>query len=591
MSNKVQMAIYKIIADKDKVVENIKSEKYRLQKSTYAEDDYDIEVYYKISKSTPKWKQFVKSIVEENEKIVGEKKNHSESFIALIEKTDTKNLYAIAGGYGFYAIMNFIDDNFGLDIISRLIKKDEKILKSVKEKSVSGAILGNSKYFRSGYNLYENDGFGKIYQELTSSLNKDILVDKFNFSQEDVKKEISCIAKSSFKLNKSIEFEQLLEIIENCEKIYNDSSLTPIIINGVEKINNKKDKELIQKLDEELLKQLFKKYKNDDDQDNQDFDICHKDYEKYLCASTYIIRKKNSSNNLFGTHKFSDLRNIDNFFEQFHQQNETMLEENSFNELIKTLTISSYNEEDEDNPTTEDFLINHIFGDISMDEKKYFYIDKNWYKIQDQFINDLNESCKSFINNHYNYKIDKPWNYSLEKENDFNAKFISNNPKIDKVIVLDKITPDNIEPCDILMWDEDNIYLCHVKAGFSNSMRELCSQIYVSANRIKVDINSEKKYIKKIYKKLKDNKNSSDTYFKKISKQIENITEDEFINIFTSKKLVFVLSVLDTANTYRDLKTKISSFNSNIAKFSLQELVVAMKGIDIELEFTQIRKS
>lgn len=134
----------------------------------------------------------------------------------LILNNSSKNLYAVTGGLGYHAIQEFIDDDFGVDILSRLISKEDKILKSVKEKSVMGGILGTTKFFRKDYNLFENDGFGKIYQELKSRLNKDILKTKFGFSDEDLRKDSSCIAKTSFKINKSITFEQMFQIIDGC---------------------------------------------------------------------------------------------------------------------------------------------------------------------------------------------------------------------------------------------------------------------------------------------------------------------------------------------------------------------------------------
>lgn len=84
-------------------------------------------------------------------------------------------------------------------------------------------------------------------------------------------------------------------------------------------------------------------------------------------------------------------------------------------------------------------------------------------------------------------------------------------------------------------------------------------------------------------------KSSSDDYFRRAGNQTDNFTKDEFLNLFISRKLVFVLAVLDTGDD-RNLKTNLSDFGSNIAKFSLQELVKGMKGIDVSLRFSQIFK-
>ena len=164
-------------------------------------DDYQIGLFYKKSPSKPKWKDFFNGIVKDDQDILKLNQGWIESFVILSLNNISNNLYAIAGGSGYHIIQEFIDDDFGVDILSCLITKEDKILKSVKEKSVMGGILGSTKYFRKNYNLFENDGFGKIYQELKACLDKNILQNQFGFSAEDLKKESACIAKTSFKIS------------------------------------------------------------------------------------------------------------------------------------------------------------------------------------------------------------------------------------------------------------------------------------------------------------------------------------------------------------------------------------------------------
>ena len=596
---KLQIAIYKINEESNLFSEtenilsilsdHIKSKGFSPQKlESNLNKSYEIEIFYKKNLLKPKWKLFLKDVAKTDQDILKENQSWNESFVMLLLNNSSNNLYAIAGGLGYHVIQEFIDDDFGVDILSRLITKDDKILKSVKEKSLMGGILGTRKFFRKDYNLFENDGFGKIYQELKSGLNKDILKNKFGFSDDDLKKDSSCIAKTSFKINKSITFDQMFQIIDGCENIYNDETLTPISINNVEKIIKKKNQILVENLEEELFNQLWKRFSGE--QDSYDFDICHKDFENYLTASKYVVRKNNSKNNFLDNFEFSSLENIDELFDEIKKLDEKPSNQEELSELIKSLKIFAYSEEDENNQLTKGWIIHHIFGDVSLNDERYFLIDNGWYKIKDQFIADLNNSCKSFIENNYDENLNEAWNYPIEKENDFNAKFISNNSKNDRVLVLDKITPENIEPCDILKWDDKNIYFYHVKAGFGNTMRDLCSQVFISANKIKNDLNSSKEYVGKIYDQLVNKKSSSDDYFKKAGKQTDNITKDEFLDLFKGRELVFILSVLDTGND-RNLKTNLSDFGSNIAKFSLQELVKDMKDLDVNLRFSQLFKT
>ena len=594
---KLQIAVYRINNENDLfsetedifsvLSEHIQSKSFFSQElKPNLNNDYQIELFYKKNLLKPKWKDFLSSISRDDQNILKIDQSWTESFVMLLLNTSSNNLYAVAGGSGYHAIQDFIDDDFGVDILSRLITKEDKILKSVKEKSVMGGILGTTKFFRKNYNLFENDSFGKIYQELKANLDKNILQDKFGFSLDDLKKESTCIAKTSFKINKAITFEQLFKIISGCEYVLDN--LSPTSINNVEKIVKKKKQQLVQNLENELSNQLWQRYSSEEE--NIDFDLCHRDFEQYLTASKYIIRKNLSENNFFGEFEFEKLENIDELFKKIKESEDKPEDKDDFTKLIESLKIYSYNEENGDNPLTKGWLFHHIFGDVSLDNEKYFLIDNSWYKIKDDFIMELNNSCKSFIENNYDNSLDKSWDYPDEKENPYNAKYFSENPLDDNVIVLDKITPENIESCDILKWNDKNLYFYHVKAGFGNTMRDLCSQVFIAANKIKSDVNSSKEYIGKTYDHLASKKESSNEYYKKAAEQIENITKDDFINIFTSKKLIFVLAVLDTATNERNLKTNVFSFNSNIAKFSLQELVKGMRGIEVEFRFTQIFK-
>jgi len=577
---KLQIGVYKI---EEKNLDNlsaiIEEKGYSNQELENEEiSGYRLKLYYQNKPIHPKWKDFFRSVAKANQDIFKKNKSWVEGFILLLFNKEKDNLYAVTGGPGYFIIQEHIYDDFGIDVFARLIKKEDKILKATKEKSVVGSVLGTTKHFRKNFNLFETDSFGKIYQELKANLDKKVLTDKLGFAENDIKKESVCIAKSSFKINKAISFEHLLKVIRGCESILETEQ--PISINNMEKLIKKKDQELIQSLDTELFNQLWQR--NSEPQNSFAFDLCHRDFEKYLTASKYVVRKGTSLNNFFGEFEFEELNDIDTLFTKIAESEKKPENKEEFIKLMKSIKIYSYDEEDND--LTKGDLSAHLLGDVTHNNKKYFFIDKSWYRIKDAFINDLNEYCKSFINKNSYNGLDKNWNYSDENENQYNQKYIGEK----NTIVLDKITPENIEPCDILKWDDNNLYLYHVKAGFGNTMRDLCSQIIIAANRINHDLNSSKEYIKKIYINLRK-KIGGESYFDEAGKQTEIYSEDAFIRLF-EKNLVFVLAVLDISNDrIRDIKN-IEEFKSNIAKFSLQELTKEMKGIDVDFRITQIRK-
>jgi uncharacterized protein (TIGR04141 family) len=585
---KIQLSIYKLEQENLTQLPTGIAEKNFLKQELEQEtvSGYKLELYYRNKPSDPKWKDFLCSFAKEGQDILEENQSRSESFILILEKTNEEYTYAVTGGQGYFAIQDYINENFGIDVFSRLIKKEDKILKSTKEKSFVGGILGTTKHFRKDFNLFETDSFGKIYQELKAGLDPQSLIDNLGFTEDDIKKSSACIAKSSFKINKAISFSQLLTIINGCENIL--ATKNAININNVQKINKKKDADLVAELENALLNQLWERYTSEDRNNSYSFDLCHKEVEKYLTASSYIASKNMSPKNIFGEYEFTDLIDIDNIMDQIeHSLNIEKTSRNKaiFANLLKSIKITSYDEEG--NIQTRGKLLSHILGDVSLedDDKKYFYIDNSWYLIKANFITDLDSSCKDFIKRNYIEGLDRAWDYPTESEGEYNRSFIGDN----NTIVLDRITPDNIEPCDILKWDDGNLYFYHVKAGFGNTMRDLCSQVIIAASRILQDVKSSNTYAKKIYLTLR-NKIGMSSYFNEAGNQTNEYTEEFFVELF-EKKLVFVLAVLDTASDRtRDIR-EVEKFKSTIAKFSLQELTKEMQGIGIDFKIFQIPRS
>jgi len=577
MSDKFQVGIYKMSDDhsRESVCDVIQSSGFTSQSlANGSRGGYNLYLYYQDKSSNPKWKGFLEDVTSIGQNVIQRNRGKSEGFILLLEKNET--LYAVAGGHGFFTIQNYIDNEFGIDVFSRLIKKEDKVLKATREKSVVGGILGTSKHFRSNFNLYETDDFGKIYQELKASLNKTILMDKFGFTDDDIKTDSFCVAKSSFKINKAISFDQLLNIINGCESVIETE--TPIVINNVEKIVKKRNTELVATLKNNLIDQLWKRCNQEDG--SYDFDLCHNDFEKYLIASRYIVRKGNSKLNYFGGHEFESFNNADLLFAKLRETHG--LSEDDFKYLTETLKIFAYDEEG--NELTKGSLLSHILGDVTETDKKYFFINNSWYHIKPGFIDDLNKNCKSFIDNNKNDSLNKPWVAAIADEDTYNKQYVGE----DDTLVLHKIMPQNIEVCDILKWNEQNIYFYHIKKGFDNTMRDLCSQISVAAKRIISDVNSDKSYITELFNSLSSYHGSDNEYFRSIGQQTVSLNLDTFKGLF-DKKMVFVLAVMDTAVNNREL-SNIEDFHSNIAKFSLQELSKEIRGLNLGLEIAQIRK-
>ena len=603
MSEKIKTSVYKMDLQRkfDDLINLFKKEKYiDVPLLENKKEEYNLFLYYhkKVS-NPPYWKKFLKStnIIDESKtEILEEKRSINESFIFIISINN--NIYFITWGQGHNIIKDFVQNDFWMDILSRLITDDEHILRAVREKYIIWGMIWSSKFFRKNYNFLENESFWKIYNELKANLDKKIIKEYFWFNEKD----LNCIATSSFSLNKSTDFEQLFSLINWCEEIMKKEPT--IIFNSVIKVIKSKNKDLINYLEKWLILKM----------EEENYYLCHENFEKYLSqAKKYTINWTQYFDNL----EFDKIENFSDISERINNDWEDV--NRVFFDKILKLYLFSFDEDN--NILTEWKLFNHILWEYELTDKEfdkinvirdrnakkyiqgknYFFIDWNWYQIKDKFVEDLDNNCGSFIKKNIKENfLDKKWIWNevikkWKKDKSFNEwKFNESFIGEENTIVLDKILVDQIEICDLLKYDDNKIYIIHVKKGFDQNMRDLTHQLAISASRIIQDKTNNYKMIWRLYDSLKEKNKSSVSYFKKASKQSEKYTKEEFIDLF-KKEIIFVLAFMDPANKdilknieEKDNKYKINNFSSNIAKFSLNNLVKTMKENDCNFKITQI---
>jgi len=563
-SNKITEEVYNTLIDTTKTYEQ--KQKKILSKLLFVDDTYkyssqklinnqinpfELYLFYrKHKKNKPEWKDFFDSQVDASATMKTDPINMNESFVFFLYHKTSKKLYAICGGYGAFTIQKFIDDDFGINILIRIVShKGEKILRHAKEFGITGGIVGISKYFRQNYNFHENKNFGNIYREISAQIDKDT-ANVLGITTDENKQ---CIAKNSFKINQSINYSDMLNVVNKLDSIIQRTA--NFNINDITKIDKNKNEKLIKELEELVLDSLWDNKSNLENLD-ESLDFIHKDFENFLKASKFKFAKTHHENNetLFKTiiSKFTNFTKDD------------------FRKKLKSFSVVSIDEQETE--LTKETIYNHLVCEINHSIKSYFLINGAYYEITSNFKNSLNESCRNFISENYDSKLSKVWNDG-DTEGVYNLSYKGEN----STIVLDTITPENIESCDILKYDNDFVYLYHVKKGFNGSMRDLTNQVFISANRIIEDINTSKTYLKSIYEKMQ----LTDNYKNQVS------SESDFLSIFEGKKLCFVLAIKDSGATGRSIQN-IQSFSSNIAKFALNELINNMNNLGIKFKITQI---
>lgn len=128
------------------------------------------------SKRNPIWKNIVEYMINngkiaediDNKTII----NESTSYI-LFTVIDSK-IYVMTGGRGANYINKFIEKNYGLYLIPKIVDKNNPIIKKVVENNITGNNLSTERITKNVTSVSMEDSLGSIYRELNIQVSKEI---------------------------------------------------------------------------------------------------------------------------------------------------------------------------------------------------------------------------------------------------------------------------------------------------------------------------------------------------------------------------------------------------------------------------------
>lgn len=544
-----------------------------------------VELFFRQHIYVPEWRGFISGITEMDSPI-NRAENKSSSFICFIYNED--NIFVVCTGSGSSAISKYIDYSFGLEILMKLINENSKVIKSLRKRGITGNTLAASQIFKKDQIILSEETYGQLFKELTADLDCNTIYQNLGLDIGN-RSDANCVAKSSFKISKSIDFEGLISFVNHLERIKN-SEFSGFNINRLVQVNkrSKSGSKLIENLSKQLKKNLYKHLKSSSH--NLGFEICHQNYEKYFFAEKYQIRIKSKNGGMQEYDNRISYSDIRKFLKLHHPQ--AIKTQKEFLKIVDKLRISSFDENG--NLLTDGEVFTHLNGEIVYLSKTYFFIDNSWIQMKGNLVEELDKDVLVLLND-----MDKEQKLNAIKlprwdkgiypvEDDYNASFLGGVNSL----VFHKVLYKNIEMADVLVWDENEMKLIHVKSGFDSSMRDLVSQIDNSA-RILINEKKSNKYdfAHAMYDRLEEIRNPKNNkefskYNQSISKQIEFISRNDFINLFKSRDISYCLAVLDSSKK-RNIK-ELEKYESNIAKLSLLDLIRNMSSLSTTLYIEEI---
>ena len=506
-----------------------------------------------------KWAPFLNEILTTQ---IDLPKIRTHSIILGLEHKTSHNIYVIPfGPLGYHLISNYIEDNFGIDVLSHLQKPQDLSCKTTKSQSLVGAKRGETSVYRDFHTLEEMlDDFGKIFQELMVSLDETVLSHFGILFNENAKKRIKhCLVKDSFKINSAIQAKDIESVLDGCEWADTQPKFP---LNAVKALNRKHDQALIDKLNCQCYNSLLKLFNKEPNA--YKCDLCHKEYDQYFMSHHFQIT---GEVNLQGEEILIRMEDLfDKLKEVKPNWHPTAKELGS---IIEHSKLSTFDEEGK--RLTSDFIKKHLFDEQPINEQKFFLLNGTWYRLEKSFLEDLDQKLKTSLPKYNN--TDGSFLHDWKQAKD-ESSFIQTYADSNNTIVLHPHSVKNIELCDMMHWDDKDLYLYFIKQGFGNEIRSLASQVYISAKLIVNAQKNNSQYLSEVYKMLIDN-------------NLTSLSEKAFLDLFT-KNINLVFAFYDKTGG-RILAKEPDRFHSNIAKYSTLNIIKDMKNFDsVSLKIAQI---
>ncbi|MFB9108459.1 DUF6119 family protein [Flavobacterium gyeonganense] len=526
--------------------------------NNFTENKFEFYTYcYNQPKDQKYWKLFLPDELAKNQNF------EIVEFSYVLFMVYKSNIYCTVGGSGFNVIQTFMDNNFGIDLYQHFAKPEEDIILKVGTRGVASNIAQKDNTFSYDQRISESLEYSEIPKKIKVVVRKELKKGIFKKYHLDNAKAIMEIG-SYFSLKKKIDFEELKSLIKDIHKIRSDkTNYTQLTL--FSKID---DPQLLQDLDNGLKEKIADDVilHNSPQQLHKlregIIEVIHpKNLDKFFESNEFKVRfKKTWSKNDKIVKEKEDL-----YFEctqHIFKSVENILNRSEIITKIFDLNIIGIVGKKE---STFGNFYSHIVCERIHQGKKYFRVDGNWYFLDNKFLERVNQDAISiYSQNELSENLLNKWEDGWD-EDTYNISHKKNN-----YFVLDKLLlKDNIELCDILIYQNDTLYFVHVKNGFTTQMRNLYIQVVLSAKRLNNDLfnNVGSSYFVKTLEK----------YNKKHNKNID--AQDLYEKILNDQIAIeFVMAYNNYSYIGNKPVDKIQLSESNIAKYSLVQTVREMRG-------------
>lgn len=444
--------VYKIDTQLELVIDHLKTNRYQ----EIPNERRGYRLFVAAIDTTPKWASFLNGITKEQLEF----KNVSASFV-LIRVVGPAEAYAVTGGFGTYAIQPFIDRDFGLDVLSRLINPDK--IKSLRQQAISGNVIQEELVYKRTY-TYHTDPLSwlKLPRQILGEVEKDDFSTELGLERND-RRPIRLESRRGFSIRRSLSIDELDTLLDHLQRIKSRPRRLELL-KGCEEVSPGLRKELEDVLTEHVSS-LYERYLEDPDnfEDNSVF-LASDDAHQWLLCTRFTI-SLGSRTHVSEQLELTDLLNA---FREW--------EMSSLPDLSK-IEVHGYDEDGRQQ--IHGRLTEFIMAEIPHRNQPHIFMDRRWFRVRYSFSEHLDEIIRPFLAAESDYSL-HPWPAS-EKGPITEDRYIEEILKQDTRLVVFHKNPvytrsGRAEMCDIYDMRNERPCLVFIKRGITSKSRELSRQ-------------------------------------------------------------------------------------------------------------------
>jgi hypothetical protein len=513
------------------------------------------------------------------------------------DKTVRSEIFALSSGQAYRVVQKFSDYRFPVQIARRLCAP--KPLSS-KQRPLVGRVLMYAEILKEGVTVSDTEALDKLFQRVKFGFRPNASIFRIPCFQTSKGKSLSRgmaveIGLGLVRLSRKISPDGYVQVLQHFSRIAAKEKTTCF----PQKKENEVDSEefdfleYVHPIDFSLMPQLNKTVKRFvyaavvNDEEFPAFDFCHKHLSDYFHGDSHQLRYPGSTwncpNPFSATHMVSMLKGIPAL-------KDAESEEAFFKELDKVTVSFEFQGRRE-----VAAFFDYLEGEVRVKNGGYFWrLRTMWYQVQGDYLSLIHQEFgdllqATLLDGDAPSSLSHQWpspdrkkelkklavakhkkacsakkkcthRVKYDTEAEYNQSYL-----LEKNYLLgDKICAHGIELFDILHWDDECVYLYHVKEGFGQKTRDACSQIYQSARQIHTIRQKGATNILQAFYAEATSSTAKGEYRKAARKKMAALKEQPFYDLF-KKKVVFVYAFADDAATCRllssdkGLKTRVTA--------------------------------